>query len=57
MKTYYYEVKDKDTGGEFKAPNDQTALEESKKINNLELLYRESDSPDGLPFVILFETR
>lgn len=47
MRTYYEEY----PTGEFKAVSDEMAL----KISRAKVLYRESDSVNGEPFVILRE--
>jgi hypothetical protein len=57
MRYYYYE---QEVGyGEFKSVNDNEAKkripEFNSKKNPLLVLYRESDTLDGLPFVILYK--
>lgn len=57
MTTYYWE---KPFGcrpdhGQFEAYHDQEALE--KRPGKAILLYRESDTEDGMPFVILYEKK
>jgi hypothetical protein len=57
MRYYYYE---QEVGyGEFKSNSDNEAKnrihEFNSKENSLLVLYRESDTLDGLPFVILYK--
>jgi hypothetical protein len=50
---YYYETA---TGfGKFHAPSDDDALNRLMRIRKVMVCYRESDTPNGLPFVIIHE--
>jgi len=56
MHTYYFEL-DVGVGGpyKFQAESDTEAVEHLKGRKNLLILYRESDTEDGTPFVTLWE--
>jgi hypothetical protein len=51
MITYYWEGKAFHRCGKFEATNDEEAL--SKTPPDTVLLYKESDTEDGLPFITL----
>jgi hypothetical protein len=55
MYTYYWEklFGCKPDHGQFKAYNDTEALEK-RPVESI-LLYRESDTPDGRPFIVIFD--
>jgi len=58
-KVYYYELKDDSLGGEFVAVTDAEArrrglLTAEKKKDTLLTIYRESDTKDGLPFIVIW---
>jgi hypothetical protein len=50
---YYYETTD--SHGRLKAASDEEVKLLASKITNLVCLYKESDTPDGTPFIILLE--
>jgi hypothetical protein len=52
MKTYYWESDNNDNRGQFQADTDQEAIEEMPK--NTLILYKESDTVDGIPFIVVF---
>lgn len=54
MTTYYYECVS--SHGEFLATSDDEAKRHVANWSTLECLYKESDTRDGLPFIILKET-
>jgi len=56
MRTYYFEL-DNTIGGpyRFQVESDTEAVERVKGKKNLLILYRESDTEDGTPFVTLWE--
>lgn len=51
MRMYYWETKSEN--GKFEADSEEAAIELTAKIVGLILLYRWSDTPDGLPIVVL----
>lgn len=53
--TWYYWEEDGPASGKFQASNDAEALQRVSKRSNLLCLYKESDTPDGTPFVMVFE--
>ncbi len=55
QKTYYYEnpVGTRPDHGQFTAADDAEAL--AKMPVTAIFLYRESDTPDGTPFVVVYE--
>ena len=48
---YYWETEN--SHGQYRAENDEKALEKMPK--NCWILYKESDTKDGQPFIILYE--
>jgi hypothetical protein len=53
MTTYYFETEN--GSGKYEAENDQIAIDKAREIKNLLVMYRESNSADGTPLVILVE--
>jgi hypothetical protein len=55
---YYYESKTSLRGGTLTQDNDEKAIENAKALlgDKLLVLYRESDTKDGLPFIMIFPT-
>lgn len=53
MTDYYYETTKRN--GYFQAESDEAALERVKDIANLLILYKESDTINGTPFIVLKE--
>lgn len=53
MVHYYYETRN--TSGSFVAENDKTAKEYVANIKNLLVLYKESDSNDGRPYIVVLD--
>ena len=54
--TYYYEVKgqtfDRLGPYSFQAPNDASAIKRMRsEVREVLILYKESDTPNGLPFI------
>lgn len=54
LTTYYWEA-DGLASGRFQALNDAHALRLASERKDLLCLYKESDTADGLPFIILYE--
>jgi hypothetical protein len=50
---YYWETKR--SQGNFKASSDSEAI--AKKPKNCMVLYKEGPTPDGLPFIVVYEEK
>ena len=60
MTTYYYETDSRVSWGghgSFQAENDQLALDVFPSKEKLLVLYKEADTPDGTPFIIIWERK
>ena len=51
MTTYYYEIPDVFFFGPGSLEADSDEEAKTKAPKNYEILYKESDTPDGLPFI------
>lgn len=61
LTTYYYELKNRERGGRVSAETNEDAIKAAKRQaysyrDELVLVYHESDTPDGLPFVSVYTT-
>lgn len=58
METYYYEIEDVFGGPMSKEfSSDQEAIKELTQHPSLEIIYKESDTPDGTPFITVWEKK